>query len=254
MAKLLLCDDGRVSTVAPRCAHHGYGIEMQAFVDPGALDLDSPLFRVHERAIAGVELRAVHGPFGDLVPGSFDPLVRDLARWRIDQGAAAATRLGATHLVLHHGYVPGTSEPARWLDRSIRFWRSVLKAWPGVRIHLENHLEPGPELILNLLEAVAHPRLDVCLDLGHARCYSQTPPLEWIRRLGQRIGYVHLHDNDGREDTHLALGRGRIPWEDSCRALLATAPGALWALEVGPAALDESLGWLRARGFLPARK
>jgi sugar phosphate isomerase/epimerase len=278
MGPLFLCDDGRPSQAAPRSVHRGLGLEAQAFVDPRHLELDGPPVKAHEEALRGITARALHGPFGDLAPGSFDPLVRDLARWRFEQGLGIARRLGATHLILHHGYVPGTSDPARWLERSTAFWTAFLTGAPPcevrgpalaalppppLHVHLENHLEHSPGMIADLVDAVRSglrrvsatgrdgPALtiDACLDIGHAHCYGRAPVLEWIRRLGTRIGYVHLHDNDRREDAHRELGRGTAPLVEACEALRETAPDAVWALEVELADLDASLDWLVVHGF-----
>jgi len=72
--------------------------------------------------------RAIHGPFGDLCPGSFDPLVRGVARTRIRQVFPIAERLRAGHLILHHGYVPNTSSPDIW---TIEADATASLAWLG---------------------------------------------------------------------------------------------------------------------------
>jgi len=101
---------------------------------------------------------SVLGCFGDLCPGSFDALVRDVARRRVEQGHGVAVGLGASHLVLHHGYVPGTSPAASWVRRSSAFWREFLSGKaPGVSVHLENMLELDPELIADVVDAIGHP-------------------------------------------------------------------------------------------------
>ena len=38
--------------------------------------------------------------------------------------------------------------------------------------------------------------------------------LEWIECLGKSIEHIHLHDNDGTIDAHLALGKGKLPVEE----------------------------------------
>ena len=73
----------------------------------------------------------------------------------------------------------------------------------------------------------------------------------WIRRLGKRIGYVHLHDNNGERDEHLAFGEGTIPLADVCRALEEEAPDAVWTVELagGIPDLQKSMEWLVEHGF-----
>ncbi len=252
MKALLLASDGQAASVASFCASIGAGIEVQAYRDSALLCGDADALSKYRAAIAPAGLRAVHGPFADLCPGSSDPLVRDLARHRFEAAYRLAQGLDATHLVFHHGYVPGTSFPSRWLARSREFWKGLLRvAPPEVQCHLENHLERDPELLADLLAAVDDPRLDACLDVGHVHCHSSVPIIPWIERLGPRIGHVHLHDNHGADDEHLGLGEGSIPLVEVGQALEAYAPQALWTLEMPPVAFEASLRWLQGREWFP---
>jgi sugar phosphate isomerase/epimerase len=237
----LLCDSTDPWSVLPRCRAEGFGIEVQAFYHPDALG-DAGLIGETAAAVGGAVPLSVHGPFGDLCPGSFDPMVRDLARRRFERARDVALQLNAHHLVLHHGYVPHTSPPSGWLSRSTAFWRAFLDGIPGgIAVHLENLLELDTELIAAVVDAIDRRNLDIALDVGHAHCRSRLSVVEWIEALGERIGYVHLHDNRGAEDEHLALGEGTIPVGEVCSALETRAPGAVWALEVAADAVGPSL-------------
>ena len=68
--------------------------------------------------------------------------------------------------------------------------------------------------------------------------------------LGSRIGYVHLHDNQGKEDEHLGLGRGSIPMVETLHCLQECCPQAVWAIEAHELGIEQSIEWLDARGFL----
>ena len=57
-----------------------------------------------------------------------------------------------------------------------------------------------------------------CLDLGHA-CLTGYDPAKFILGLGDKLGYVHLHDNDGIKDDHTLPGIGIIQWEKVRAAL-----------------------------------
>ena len=35
---------------------------------------------------------------------------------------------------------------------------------------------------------------------------------DWFEQLQDWIGYLHLSDNEGRDDTHLPLGQGSVDW------------------------------------------
>lgn len=251
MKHLLLAADNQIALIARLCLASKIGVEIQAFHDPSLSDRDPEALDRHAAAIANIAARALHGPFYDLCPGSFDAMVREVARDRFELGYRNAERLEVNSIVFHHGYVPGTSRAQGWLRRCSSFWRDFLvgKA-PDVRFHLENGLERDPALLADVIAAIDDRRADVCLDIGHAHCHSNLGVMHWIERLGSMIGHVHLHDNHGTEDEHLGLGEGNIPLQAVCEALNHHAPQASWTLEVPLDRLTPSLNWLRERGFL----
>lgn len=251
MQALLICDDLEPARTAKLCEAEGFGIEMQSFYDPSYIVRTPDAIEQHQRIIKDISLRSFHGPFGDLCPGSFDVMVRDLAMYRFLSAARLADQLGATHMVLHHGYTPKTTPPPQWLKRSIKFWREFLDKTPEhISIHLENHLEHDATLMSDLIAEVNSKRLDICLDIGHAHCCSAQTATQWIDQLRDKIGYVHLHDNHGAKDEHLPLSQGTIPVADVCTALEEHAPDAIWAIETSPDGVEPSLTCLRDHGFL----
>lgn len=178
-------------------------------------------------------------------------MVRDVARFRFEQALTVAGKLEINHIVLHHGYVPGTSLHERWVARSSRFWKELLQDKADtIRIHLENLFEKGPELIAEVIDAIADPRITACLDIGHIHCHSHVGCADWIKHLRHRIGYVHMHDNHGVTDEHLGLGEGSIPLVQVCEALEQFAPDAVWALECQLGSLVSSHDWLRTHRFV----
>jgi len=119
----------------------------------------------------------------------------------------------------------------------------------GIAIHIENMLEWDPGLLSDLVDAIACPWVDVNLDIGHIHCNANVGPNQWVRSLGRRIGYVHIHDNHGHEDEHLSLGRGTIPLKETLETLEAEAPAASWCVEVDTGCLEASTEWLWANGL-----
>ena len=55
------------------------------------------------------------------------------------------------------------------------------------------------------------PNLEVCLDVGHLLAFGGGDFPRWLETLAPVSGQLHLHDNDGRGDDHLALGAGQVP-------------------------------------------
>ncbi|MCK4418530.1 sugar phosphate isomerase/epimerase [Candidatus Aerophobetes bacterium] len=54
-----------------------------------------------------------------------------------------------------------------------------------------------------------------------------------IEKLGKRIFYLHVADNDGRDNEHLALGKGIIDWEEFFSALKKHQFDGYVAIDVG---------------------
>jgi sugar phosphate isomerase/epimerase len=57
----------------------------------------------------------------------------------------------------------------------------------------------------------------VVLDVAHAHIREEE--LEFIERFGERIGHVHVSDNQGDRDTHLRIGEGSVRWDQVMEAL-----------------------------------
>ncbi len=246
---LLHCTLEDIAQVLPLAAQHGLGIEVTSFSHPPLLEHPDELIAQHKHYLhAFTGIRSIHGAFYHLIPGAIDPLIREATAVRMRQAVGFAREIEAAHLIFHHGYYARARFDAGWLERSAAFWREILTAVPaGLTIHLENAHEISPELQLALIDEIHDARLGICLDIGHAHAFSATPVLEWITTLGERITYVHLHDNDGSGDQHLPLGQGNIPLPEVLAALEEHAPAASWMLE---AEAEASLCWMAEHRFI----
>ncbi|MDD3858410.1 MAG: TIM barrel protein, partial [Methanoculleus sp.] len=71
-----------------------------------------------------------------------------------------------------------------------------------------------PEEILGLTEGIAG--IGVTLDLGHANTNGL---VDAFLRHVREVDHLHIHDNHGQSDEHLALGVGNIPWEKVGRVI-----------------------------------
>lgn len=219
MKTIIVCDEGHLADGVSASRRLSVGLEVQQFYDPIVAE-DSAAVDSAKQDIVGLEPLTLHGPFGDLCPGSFDPMIRDATRHRFELGATVAAHLGASHVVFHHGYVPGTSRPAGWIRRCSLYWRDFLNGKPSsTQFHNENMLEHGPEILREVLDAVDAPNFTACFDIGHGHCHSLVTPLRWVEELGTRIGYVHIHNNHGNDDEHLAPYDGTLDVAEVLRAL-----------------------------------
>jgi sugar phosphate isomerase/epimerase len=65
---------------------------------------------------------------------------------------------------------------------------------------------------LEWLRQVDHDHLDLLLDVGHC-LISDEDPAHAVVHAGERLGYVHLDDNDSVSDLHWPLLTGRLTAE-----------------------------------------
>ena len=67
---------------------------------------------------------------------------------------------------------------------------------------------------------------------------------------GDRIRYVHLHNNDGVLDDHWRLDKGRLDIRLVLELLLKSCPNAVWTVETYFEDIEPSLLWLKQSGYL----
>ena len=254
MKKLVLCDNGEYQKVAPLCEEYHLGVEVQAFYDPEFLVSNPEALEIQKHQYGDTKIQSMHGPFADLCFGSFDRLIREATKSRFEYAYAIAEKLECEDIVLHHGYVPGTSHYQNWIKRGKAFWTEfLLDKGDNITFHLENMLELDPELISDIVSAIDDPRLNICLDVGHAFCNSKTDVLKWIVRLNKQIGYVHLHNNLGSKDEHLGFEKGAMLFDEICHALDQFSPDSIWAIETNTEDIEPSIQWLQMNCFLKSR-
>ena len=162
---------------------------------------------------------AVHLPFFDLQPGSLDDFILEATRRRLDSVKKIIALYQPRHIIAHAGHAPlYTDFPGAWLERAVATWAGFMQGWPGHPVlFLENVYEQDPQPLQDLFAGLSGHNAGMCFDAGHWHSFSrgcQTKNLpDWIAALRQSIRHLHLHDNDGADDRHWGLGRGRIAWE-----------------------------------------
>jgi sugar phosphate isomerase/epimerase len=209
-----------------------------------------------ERAVIGVEghlkdtgLRphAVHAPttesYRDGVWGPSysiahgDESARKQAVEETAAAVRAAYRLGAPLVVLHPG-TPTAQQPSAKDNRTDAFVRSVEElhavAEPlGVRLALEvipNRLGDAQSLVDLLEGALDLERLGLCLDTGHANILGDVS--EAVEIAGGYVIATHLHDNDGRADSHQVPFTGAIDWPTVLMAFRKIGYEGTWVFEL----------------------
>jgi sugar phosphate isomerase/epimerase len=177
----------------------------------------------------------LHAPFQDLLPGALDDRMLAASRRRLRQAFGYLPVFQPVAIVCHLGYERrfyGGDTP-KWLARAAATFKELaaIAAAQKVTVMLENVYETEPDLHLELLRRVAAPNLKVCLDAGHLFAFGGGDWPRWLETLAPVIGQLHLHDNHGDADHHLALGSGSIPLKEILQFLAGRGPQPLITLE-----------------------
>lgn len=194
-----------------------YGLNPEIGIDADAIDsyTTADFERIADQFHRKERSITLHGPFLDLSPGSRDIAIRDVTRSRLAALIDLVKVFSPRTVVCHAGYDQRRYGFYRqeWLDSNLAFWSWVGKEVKsaGARLMLENVYEERPEDLLALFDGLKGADVGFCLDPGHQSAFSKAPLAEWLSVLGETIGQVHLHDNHGDTDAHLALGQGQIP-------------------------------------------
>jgi len=159
--------------------------------------------------------RTVHLPFYGINLGCFDRWIADYSEKTIREGVDFCREIGAARAVSHTtvpAYLGEEARPKwapRFLERLERIERHAAER--GVSLVWENTYEKDFVLFDAMIERVSSVRF--CLDVGHVHCFAKRPVSELVAHLGTRIVHLHLHDNDGLDDRHWAIGKGTIDFE-----------------------------------------
>jgi sugar phosphate isomerase/epimerase len=191
------------------------GLDAIALDQHGFSDFKEVADKLHKR---GLRI-TLHGPFMDMSPGSPDPAVKALTRKRFEQVVALVPLFKPASVVFHAGYDEKRygydAVKEVWLANSLEMW-----SWLGWCLHnegsllmLENVYEHYPGDMQILLDRLGGEGVGFCLDTGHQAAFGHASLKEWVDVLGPYVGQLHLHDNLGRKDEHLALGEGKTDFE-----------------------------------------
>ena len=163
--------------------------------------------------------------------------------------------LGAPYLVIHPRLfrdAAGGRNAEKYLTYNVDYYRQFipLAEKHGVVIGLENMFGwdaetnmPCPttfstmEEILECMRRLDSDRFTVCLDTGHVNLLGETPAAA-ARKLGSRLKLLHVHDNHGRYDEHMACGYGTIDWEAFLAALRGLGYRGVFSAEAGGMAVN----------------
>ncbi|MGC9063948.1 MAG: sugar phosphate isomerase/epimerase family protein, partial [bacterium] len=131
---------------------------------------------------------------------------------------------------------PNFSWDALWdvLVDSFRFASEAAKS-AGLKFCLEprvGEIISNTDALLRLMDHVKSDNFGAVLDTGHQNAQKEILPLS-VEKLGNKIYYLHVSDNDGRINEHLPLGKGNIDWEGIFLALKKRNYQGYVAIDIG---------------------
>jgi len=201
-----------------------YGIEEAGYagwevVADGNYRLDNPEnFRKISDVLASTKLKAtVHAPYGDLNLATLnDPIYRESIRQIttcIERAADITDRV-----TFHPGYMSpvGKLVPQKiWgLQKAALQEIGKVAHDHGVLACLENMISVKEFLCRDAGELVGMTEgiegIGMTFDFGHANTMGKVA--EFLPIVG-KANHIHIHDNHGERDEHLALGDGTIDWK-----------------------------------------
>ncbi len=244
---------------------HGYILDLVREID-GELVVDEALAAAirdqcarHGRALACYTPEQVLYPINMLVQEA-SPLdgarMRQQSRRLLDLSIDAAAALGCGRVVVaspmwpwHEtpdGYAPVGKDEAinaviGEVERLVRRAeeRSVTVLFEAQVAEFSNAIETLEETT-RLLERIPSPHLQVLLDTGHvavSACRLGLDPVDYfeahLRAFGSRVGYIHVDDNAGDADAHLAPGAGTLDLPGMLRVLDAAGYDGWVSVELG---------------------
>lgn len=221
------------------------GIESIEFSIAENLDHLNEKIRSYRERIQGMGFKhlSIHGAFLDLNPAAFDTRIRETTMYRFQQSYEAAVELGAERVIFHTGYVPRIYYLYMWPERVSEFFNEFMEGKSGLPVLLENVYDPQPDPIVRVKELTESEDFNLCLDIGHAHCYSEQPLTEWIEKTGKYVKHIHFHNNDKTWDHHRGVDGGTIPLPEVQQWMKKYISHATAAIECSD--MQDILGWQR---------
>ena len=163
-------------------------------------------------------------------------------------GIDAAALMGIGRAVTHPiAFYSKDATYGDWVRANMAFLTPVVEyaKEKGVRICIENmpSYKEAPDnhlygsCALNISSLAEKLGCGICWDTGHANIsgYRQS---EQLAVIGDRLDALHIHDNDGLQDSHLVPFDGNIDWDDVASGLRCCGFSGILDIEVTAWALD----------------
>lgn len=193
---------------------------------------------------AGLTIHQAHAPWLSL-SRSLSPEEISEVMDQVKIAIQSCHTLGCRYLVVHP-FMPngwsdrGTPIAADTFQKNVAYLRSLAEFAENydVTLCLENmpcvdYSISTPEEILAVIRKTDRKNLQMCFDTGHVTAFSQQLTVgRELRKCGDVIRVLHVHDNYGNADQHNFPGMGMTDWKDVMAALREICFEGVFSLEL----------------------
>jgi len=178
-----------------------------------------------------ITIEQAHAPFRFKDYADYEGEVLPLTLRAIEIAGMLGVKILVAHPI-HYGDYKISKKAMH--DLSIKYYRDLIPYCQkyGVKVALENMWQMNkltgniendtcsrPEEFAAWIDEIDSPWITGCLDLGHCGLVGEDAA-EFIQFLGaDRIGCLHVHDNDYHHDSHILPGTGKMDWRSITGAL-----------------------------------
>ncbi|MBE6730030.1 MAG: sugar phosphate isomerase/epimerase [Ruminococcaceae bacterium] len=209
----------------------------------------------HKKLIdeAGIEISQTHGPWR-WPNRDYSQAERDEWLNKMQYSIRLTKVLDCKYFVIHP-IMPFTVEDTvkgyekeTW-ELNLEFMRKLLVTAKeeDVTICLENmpflkFSISTPEQIYKFIKEINDDHFKMCLDTGHTAVFYELDLANEVRRIGDELRVLHVHDSKWRIDCHMFPYFGRINWDEFAKALKEVNYKGAFSLEaMPPKALPDEL-------------
>jgi len=203
---------------------------------------DDWMREIEEAALAAEDIGATfvqaHAPAGSFFAEGeeYEHFIRTTIR-----SIEACPFLGVKDIVVHPVFTVNTVPASRqeYLDFNRRFYENFFPVMDktGVNVLVENGFEPNPrgpkvekpgigndlfyfaEDMLEAIDYIGHPNIHACWDTGHA-ALRKMDQYNALTTLGSHLHAVHIQDNFGDNDQHIAPFMGVLNLDEIMHGLI----------------------------------
>jgi len=194
----------------------------------------------------------VHAPYSDINIAAGNPSIRKAVLNELIGAMRSAHSLGIYVVTIHPGFRTPLYRRAEDVRKRTIETLKILEKHAidlGIALALENmpltFITVGREP-WELEEMTDGLEIRWCFDVGHA---NTTGTIDKFIEHRERFANIHIHDNMGKEDEHLPLGDGNIPWKQIFSSLSGYRGNFVLEMDRGMDDALKSMDFLRNNGI-----